>query len=397
MVSGVSADTPVIGCGLAMAEDSSQEKTEQPTAKKLEKSREDGQVPRSKELSMAIMMVLGSAFLLMTGGTIIDDISQMLSSALTIDRALIMDTSLLPSVFLGTLVEGILSVMPFFLLTLILALITPALIGGWLFSTKAIGFKASKLNPLSGLKRMLGTQALMELTKALVKFILVAGIGYLVIASQTDHLLALAQMPLGMAFQEGGTILVWAFFYICLSLLVIAAIDVPYQIYSHTEKLKMSMQDIKDEMKEMEGRPEVKAQVRQRQREMAMGRMLDDVTNADVVITNPQHFAVALVYDQAGSGAPVVLAKGQGEMAARIRELAETESVQILRMPLLARALYFTSEINEEIEEGLFVAVAQVLAYVYQLSSVTPGVPRPLQPNPDVPADFRYNEDGEAI
>ena len=204
-------------------------------------------------------------------------------------------------------------------------------------------------------------------------------------------------MPLGVALQEGGMILLWGFFYMCLSLMVIAAIDVPYQIYSHTEKLKMSMQDIKDEMKEMEGRPEVKAQVRQRQREMAMGRMLDDVTNADVVITNPQHFAVALVYDQAGSGAPIVLAKGQGEMAARIRELAEAESVQMLRMPLLARALYFTSEIKEEIPEGLFVAVAQVLAYVYQLNAVTPGIPRPLQPNPDVPADFRYNEDGEAI
>ena len=380
-----------------MAEDSSQEKTEQPTAKKLEKSREDGQVPRSKELSMAIIMVLGSAFLLMTGGIIIDNLSQMLVSSLTIERSLLMDTGRLPNVLLETLVEGILSVMPFLLLTLALALATPALIGGWLFSTKAVGFKPNKLNPLSGLKRMFGTQALMELVKALVKFILVAGIGYLVVASQIGHLLALGQMSLDVAMREGGMILLWGFFYMCLSLMVIAAIDVPYQIYSHTEKLKMSMQDIKDEMKEMEGRPEVKAQVRQRQREMAMGRMLDDVPNADVVITNPQHFAVAIVYDQAGAGAPIVLAKGQGEMAARIRELAETESVQILRMPLLARALYFTSEIKEEIHEGLFVAVAQVLAYVYQLNAVTPGVAQPRQPNPDVPADFRYNEDGDAL
>ena len=380
-----------------MSEDSSQEKTEQPTAKKLEKSREDGQVPRSKELSMAIIMVLGSAFLLFNGSDVVDDITLMLKDALTIDRALLMDTDRLPAVLLSRLVEGILAVMPFLILTLILALVTPALIGGWLFSTKAIGFKANKLNPLSGLKRMFGTQALMELVKALVKFILVAGIGYLVVVSQLDHLLALGQMPLTVAMSEGGMMLLWAFFYICLSLMVIAAIDVPYQIYSHTEKLKMSMQDIKDEMKEMEGRPEVKAQVRQRQREMAMGRMLDEVPNADVVITNPQHFAVAIVYDQSGSGAPVVLAKGQGEMAARIRELADTEHVQMLRMPLLARALYFTTEINDEIPEGLFVAVAQVLAYVYQMNAVTPGVPRPIQPNPEVPADYRYNEDGEAI
>jgi flagellar biosynthetic protein FlhB len=380
-----------------MAEDSSQEKTEQPTAKKLEKSREDGQVPRSKDMSMAIIMVLGAAFLLMTGGSIIDNLSQMVVSSLTIERSLLMDTGRLPSVWLTALVDGILSVTPFLLLTFILALIAPALIGGWLFSTKAMSFKGSKLNPLTGLKRMFGLQALMELTKALVKFILVAGIGYLVVASQIGHLLALGQMSLDVAMREGGMILLWGFFYMCLSLMVIAAIDVPYQIYSHTEKLKMSMQDIKDEMKEMEGRPEVKAQVRQRQREMAMGRMLDDVPNADVVITNPQHFAVAIVYDQAGAGAPIVLAKGQGEMAARIRELAETESVQILRMPLLARALYFTSEIKEEIPEGLFVAVAQVLAYVYQLNAVTPGVPQPRQPNPDVPADFRYNEDGKAL
>ena len=380
-----------------MPEDSSQEKTEQPTAKKLEKSREDGQVPRSKELSMAIIMVFGAAFLLLTGDSIIDNITEMLIDALTIDRALLMDTQRFPSVLLSRLVQGILAVMPFLLLTLVLALVTPALIGGWLFSTKAIGFKANKLNPLSGLKRMLGTQALMELVKALIKFLLVAGIGYLVVVSQIDHLMALGQMPLGMAMAEGGMILLWAFFYICLSLMVIAGIDVPYQIYSHTEKLKMSIQDIKDEMKEMEGRPEVKAQVRQRQRDMAMGRMLDEVPNADVVITNPQHFAVALVYDQAGAGAPVVLAKGQGEMAARIREIADQEHVQMLRMPLLARALYFTSEINEEIPEGLFVAVAQVLAYVYQMNAVIPGTAPPLQPNPEVPSDYRYNEDGDVI
>jgi len=380
-----------------MSEDSSQEKTEQPTAKKLEKSREDGQVPRSKELSMAIIMVFGAAFLLLTGDSIIDNITEMLIDALTIDRALLMDTQRFPSVLLSRLVQGILAVMPFLLLTLVLALVTPALIGGWLFSTKAIGFKANKLNPLSGLKRMLGTQALMELVKALIKFLLVAGIGYLVVVSQIDHLMALGQMPLGMAMAEGGMILLWAFFYICLSLMVIAGIDVPYQIYSHTEKLKMSIQDIKDEMKEMEGRPEVKAQVRQRQRDMAMGRMLDEVPNADVVITNPQHFAVALVYDQAGAGAPVVLAKGQGEMAARIREIADQEHVQMLRMPLLARALYFTSEINEEIPEGLFVAVAQVLAYVYQMNAVIPGTAPPLQPNPEVPSDYRYNEDGDVI
>ena len=218
-----------------MSEDSSQEKTEQPTAKKLEKSREDGQVPRSKELSMAIIMVFGAAFLLMTGGTIIDNISQMLISSLTIDRPVLMDTAKLPSILLATLVEGILAVMPFLLLTLVLALITPALIGGWLFSTKAIGFKPNKLNPLSGLKRMFGTQALMELTKALVKFILVAGIGYLVVSSQIGHLLALGQMSMKVAMQEGGMILLWGFFYMCLSLMVIAAIDVPYQIYAHTE------------------------------------------------------------------------------------------------------------------------------------------------------------------
>ena len=380
-----------------MAEDSSAEKTEQPTARKLEKAREDGQVPRSKELSMAIIMVVSSAYFLMAGGDMIADIKLLLIDSLTLERELIMNTKLMPVVWFERFVEGLLAIMPLLLLTLALALITPALIGGWLFSTKAFMPKPSKLSPMSGLKRMFGTQAAMELVKALVKFMLVAGVGYLVVSSQLDQIIALGSMPLGPAMEQGAFILVLAFLFISLSLMVIAAIDVPYQIYSHTEKLKMSLQDIKDEMKEMEGRPEVKAQVRQRQREMAQGRMMDEVGNADVVITNPQHFAVAIVYDQEGSGAPLVLAKGQGEMAAKIRELAQENHVTIIRIPLLARALYFTTEINEEIPEGLYVAVAQILAYVYQLNAVTPGVPRPLQPNPQVPDDFRFDETGERL
>jgi flagellar biosynthetic protein FlhB len=380
-----------------MAEDSSAEKTEQPTARKLEKAREDGQVPRSKELSMAIIMVVSSAYFLMAGGDMIADIKLLLVDSLTLERELIMNTKLMPVVWFERFVEGLLAIMPLLLLTLALALITPALIGGWLFSTKAFMPKPSKLNPMSGLKRMFGTQAAMELVKALVKFLLVAGVGYLVVSSQLDQIIALGSMPLGPAMEQGAFILVLAFLFISLSLMVIAAIDVPYQIYSHTEKLKMSLQDIKDEMKEMEGRPEVKAQVRQRQREMAQGRMMEEVGNADVVITNPQHFAVAIVYDQEGSGAPLVLAKGQGEMAAKIRELAEENHITMIRIPLLARALYFTTEINEEIPEGLYVAVAQILAYVYQLNAVTPGVPRPLQPNPQVPDDFRFDETGERL
>jgi len=380
-----------------MAEDSSAEKTEQPTARKLEKAREDGQVPRSKELSMAIIMVVSSAYLLMAGGDLIADIKLLLVDSLTLERELIMNTKLMPVVWFERFIEGLLAILPLLLLTLVLALITPALIGGWLFSTKAFMPKPSKLNPMSGLKRMFGTQALMELVKALVKFLLVAGVGYLVVSNQLDQIMALGSMPLGPAMEQGAYILVVAFLFISLSLMVIAAIDVPYQIYSHTEKLKMSLQDIKDEMKEMEGRPEVKAQVRQRQREMAQGRMMDEVANADVVITNPQHFAVAIVYDQEGSGAPLVLAKGQGEMAAKIRELADENHITMIRIPLLARALYFTTEIKEEIPEGLYVAVAQILAYVYQLNAVTPGVPKPLQPNPEVPDDFRFDEAGERL
>lgn len=380
-----------------MAEDSSQEKTEQPTARRIEKAREDGQVPRSRELSMAIIMVISSAYLLMAGDGIIVDIRQLLESSLTLERDAVMDTGQLPVAWFERFVEGIMAIMPLLLITLILALVTPALIGGWLFSTKAFMPKASKLNPLSGMKRMFGTQALMELIKAIVKFLLVAGVGYLVVSAEIDKVFALGSMPLETAMEEGAFILIKAFLFISLSLMVIAAIDVPYQIYSHTEKLKMSLQDIKDEMKEMEGRPEVKAQVRQRQREMAMGRMMDEVGNADVVITNPQHFAVAIVYDQEGGGAPVVLAKGQGEIAAKIREIAEQQHVQMVRIPLLARALYFTTEINDEIPEGLYVAVAQVLAYVYQLNAVVPGTPRPMQPNPEVPHDFRFDEEGELL
>ncbi len=380
-----------------MAEDSSAEKTEEPTARKLEKAREDGQVPRSRELSMAIIMVVSSAYALMAGSDMIDDLKVLLVGSLSLERDLIMNTQLLPVVWLERFVEGLMAILPLLLLTLLLALITPALIGGWLFSIKAFMPKPSKLNPMSGFKRMFGTQAAMELIKALVKFLLVAGVGYLVLNLKIDQVFSLGSMPLAMAIEQGAAILVQAFLFISLSLMVIAAIDVPYQIHSHTEKLKMSLQDIKDEMKEMEGRPEVRAQVRQRQREMAMGRMMDDVGNADVVITNPQHFAVAIVYDQDGSGAPLVIAKGQGELAAKIRDLAEENHVHMMRIPLLARALYFTTEINEEIPEGLYVAVAQILAYVYQLNAVVPGVPKPLQPNPEIPQDFQFNESGKRL
>lgn len=382
-----------------MATETDQEKTEQPTARRLEKAREDGQVPRSRELSMVIIMLAVAVMGVSLGGYMIENLASLLSQSLQLERDLIMQTKQLPSQFMQQLVDGLIALWPLWVITILLAGLSPALIGGWLFSIKAFTPKVDKLNPLNGFKRMFGMTALMELIKALAKFILVAGTGYLVVSGQFEFIMSLGQGALNSSLPAAGDLLAKSFLLMCLGLVVIAAIDVPYQIYSHTKKMRMTVQEVKDEMKDIEGRPEVKAQVRQRQREIAMGRMLEDVAQADVVITNPQHFAVAMVYDHSSEGAPILLAKGQNEMAARIRELADDHQIKVLQIPLLARALYFTTDIGSAIPEGLYVAVAQVLAYIYQLNAYTSGNTWPSEPDLSgiIPSELHFNEKGERI
>jgi flagellar biosynthetic protein FlhB len=377
-----------------MAEDSSQEKTELPTARRLEKAREDGDVARSKELSMAMIMIVTSALMIFMGGDIVMSLGHMMTDGLLLDRALIFDAQLLP-VHLGTILfEGFWAIVPILLVTLFITLLTPAFMGGWIFSTKAFMPKASKLSPIKGFGRMFGVKAIVELLKAVGKFLLVAGIGLFTLTLYSDGLLGLGKGSPEAAFMQAGEIMAWSVFFMCLSLVLIAAIDVPFQAYQHTKKLKMTLQEVKDEMKDVEGRPEVKAAIRQKQREMSMQRMVDAVPDADVVIVNPEHFAVALSYDQASEGAPKVVAKGVDHMSDRIREVAKKNAIEIVRLPMLARAIYYTTELDQEIPEPLYLAVAQVLSYVFSLNNEMYGDSQAELPQIDVPDDYQFDING---
>jgi flagellar biosynthetic protein FlhB len=377
-----------------MAEDSSQEKTELPTARRLEKAREDGDVARSKELSMAMIMIVTSALMIFMGGDIVMSLGHMMTDGLLLDRALIFDVQLLPVHLATILFEGFWAIVPILLVTLFITLLTPAFMGGWIFSTKAFMPKASKLSPIKGFGRMFGVKAIVELLKAVGKFLLVAGIGLFTLTWYSDGLLGLGKGSPEAAFMQAGEIMAWSVFFMCLSLVLIAAIDVPFQAYQHTKKLKMTLQEVKDEMKDVEGRPEVKAAIRQKQREMSMQRMIDAVPDADVVIVNPEHFAVALSYDQASEGAPKVVAKGVDHMSDRIREVAKKNAIEIVRLPTLARAIYYTTELDQEIPEPLYLAVAQVLSYVFSLNNEMYGDSQAELPQIDVPDDYQFDING---
>jgi len=377
-----------------MAEDSSQEKTELPTARRLEKAREDGDVARSKELSMAMIMIVTSALMIFMGGDIVMSLGHMMTDGLLLDRALIFDVQLLPVHLATILFEGFWAIVPILLVTLFITLLTPAFMGGWIFSTKAFMPKASKLSPIKGFGRMFGVKAIVELLKAVGKFLLVAGIGLFTLTWYSDGLLGLGKGSPEAAFMQAGEIMAWSVFFMCLSLVLIAAIDVPFQAYQHTKKLKMTLQEVKDEMKDVEGRPEVKAAIRQKQREMSMQRMVDAVPDADVVIVNPEHFAVALSYDQASEGAPKVVAKGVDHMSDRIREVAKKNAIEIVRLPTLARAIYYTTELDQEIPEPLYLAVAQVLSYVFSLNNEMYGDSQAELQQIDVPDDYQFDING---
>lgn len=378
-----------------MAEqDSTAEKTEEPTAKRLEKAREDGQVVRSQELSVAMMMIGVAGFMYIFGGALILQLSEVFAAGFVFDRRDIFSDNLLPATFGAQALDGMLAAVPIFILAIVLAFGASGLLGGFNFSMKAAAPKASKINPLSGLKRIFGTKALVDLTKAAVKFGLVAAVLYLVVSSRFDQLIGLGFMEIQPAMRGAGEIIGGGVVLVTLTLIIAAAIDVPYQLYEHSQKMKMTKQEVKDEFKDTEGRPEVKAQIRRKQREMAMGQMMDAVGDADVIIVNPEHFAVALSYDPSSSGAPTVVAKGVDFLAQGIRERAGDNAVPVFLSPTLARALYFTTDVNQSIPESLYYAVAQVIAYVFSLNSLGRGAAVAEKPNPEVPKGMRYNPDG---
>jgi flagellar biosynthetic protein FlhB len=375
-------------------ESSSEERTEEPTAKRLEKAREDGQIVRSQELSVAAMMIGTALFMYLFGGYLVIKIGEIFSRGFVFDRKDIFDAHLLPFTFGTHALESMLVVLPIFALTIIIAFAAAGLLGGYNVSLKALAPKASKLSPIQGFKRIFGMKALVELTKALLKFSLVGSVLYIVVSNNFNALLALGFMGAKTAMFGAGEIIASGVVWVALTLIVAAGIDVPYQLYEHNKKMKMTKQEIKDEFKDTEGRPEVKAQIRRKQREMAMALMMDAVGDADVIVVNPEHFAVALSYDPSSAGAPMLIAKGVDFLAQGIRDKAKENGVPVFSAPTLARALYFTTDIQEPIPEPLYYAVAQVIAYVFSLNSLNKGATETDKPNPEVPQDMRYNTDG---
>jgi flagellar biosynthetic protein FlhB len=378
-----------------MAESSAQEKTEEPTSRRLSKAREDGQVARSTELPAAAVTIAALGFLFITGGVLVAKLAEAFASGFNFDRKLVHSPNLLPAIFGHELMESFILIAPLMLLTAAVAIAASGATGGYLFSLKSVVPKASKLNPLNGFKRMFGTKALVELTKALLKFFLVSGVVTWVLSDNIATLDALGKMAFEPGMKVAGEMLSKSALIMACSLIIIAFIDVPFQKWEHIKQLRMTKQEVLDEMKDMEGRPEVKAQIRRRQREMSNARMIDRVKDADVIITNPEHFAVALSYDPNGDSAPILLAKGADAVAARIREEAEKHGIEIFQAPPLARALYFTTDLERPVPEDLYYAVAQVIAYIFNLASVRPGAPPVQRPQPKVPPNMQFDANGK--
>lgn len=354
---------------MAEDKDSSQEKTEEATPKRLEESRQKGQVSRSRELNtMAILLVSAAAFYWL-GGELVKNLLAIMRQGFVVSRADIFDQAYPPASFIQACFDAILGLTPLLSALFIIAFLAPIAVGGWAFSIQAMAFKWDKLDPISGIKRVLGVRGLMELAKAFAKFTVITGLLVLLLWLKLDELMTLGRNGLFPGLLHSAKLVVWAFLLLSASTIVIAAVDVPFQLWEHSRQLKMTKQEVKDEMKETEGKPEVKSQLRAMQQELANRRMLEEVPNADVVITNPSHYAVALTYKQDEMAAPILVAKGVDHMAERMRNIADQNQVIIFSSPLLARALYFNTKPGQEIPAGLFMAVAQVLAYVYQLNA----------------------------
>ena len=373
---------------MANENENGQEKTEQPTPKKLLDAKKKGQVPRSKELNSMTVMVFGALGLLFLGGHMIANISGFMQLGFSLTREEVFSTRSVIEKFDLVVFEALSGIAPFLFLMTVIAIFTPLAIGGWSFSLEALAFKADRINPISGFKRIFSAKGLMELVKSLAKFLVVSLVATLFLWSKADEFLGLSAQPLALALENGAWLMGLSFLVVSSTLILIAAIDVPFQLWDHAQKLKMTLQEVRDELKDTEGKPEVKSKVRQVQQELAQRRMMEAVPEADVIITNPTHYAVALKYDHDNMAAPLVLAMGKDLVALKIREIAAFHDIEIFEAPPLARALYASCKIDQEIPSHLYFAVAQVLAFVFQLRLAREhGTELPDRPEPYVPTD----------
>ena len=366
-----------------MAEnDNQQERTERPTARRLEKAREEGNVPRSTELSAAAVLLVAAGSLHFLGGSIGATLLDIMKSALSISPAEAVDPGLALSAASFELSRGLIVCAPILGLTLVAALVAPLALGGWNLSPGALAPNFARLDPIEGFGRFFSARGAVELGKAFGKFLVVATIAVVVVRKQSAQLLALGAVPLHAGIAQAANLTCDALLAVSGGLVLIAAIDVPWQLWQYSQKLNMTRDEIRQELKESEGAPEVRMRIRRAQRDIARRRMMHEVPKADVVVVNPTHFAVALRYDESRMRAPRVVAKGTDLIAARIREMATEHTVPIFEAPPLARALHHSVEIGSEIPATLYIAVAQVLTYIYQLKAARPSGARPPEPPP---------------
>ncbi|HEY6517386.1 MAG TPA: flagellar biosynthesis protein FlhB [Steroidobacteraceae bacterium] len=357
-----------------------QERTEKPTARRLEEARKEGQVPRSIELNAAAVLLVGAGSLHFLGGSIGASLFDLMRSGLSIAPAEAVDPTLALSAAAAELARALSVCAPVLGMTLVAALIAPLALGGWNLSLEALAPDFTRLDPIEGFGRFFSARGAVELGKAFAKFLVVGTVAVAVLHKQSGQLLALGTMPLHAGIAQAMNLASNALLAVSSGLVLIAAVDVPWQLYQYSQNLSMSREEIREEMKQSEGAPEVRMRIRRAQRELARRRMMHDVPKADVVVVNPTHFAVALRYDEGRMRAPLLVAKGADLVAARIREIATEHAVPIFEAPPLARALFHNVEIGSEIPATLYVAVAQVLTYIYQLKAARTSGARPPQP-----------------
>ena len=350
-----------------MAEESDLEKTEEPTGRRIEQAREKGQVPHSRELGTFLVLIVAGAAFWMMGSWFFQRSLVIARKGFTIESRYMREPDLM-LVRLGELSSDALHAFsPLLGLLLLAAVLPPFFLNAWVFAPKALVPDLNRLNPLSGLGRMFSWNSLMELGKAVLKATLIGGVAALLIWKERDEIFGLLAEPLESGLAHAGHLITFSFLMMVAALVIVVAADVPFQLWQYFDKLKMTKEEVKQEMKEMMGDPHVKGRIRSLQMQAARKRMMAAVPEANVVVTNPTHYAVALSY-KAGMTAPKVVAKGRGAIALKIRELAAENGVPLMEAPPLARALYKHTDIDAEIPSALYNAVAEVLAYIYQLS-----------------------------
>ncbi len=367
------------------------QKTEQPTPKKRADSAREGDVLMSRELATALMMLAAAGWIVAAGGWFVESASNLVRRGLTLSAADITHFAPGEALFRNG-VDILLPLASLFALAVGAAFAGPALLGSFGWRSKALAFKGNRINPLNGLKRMFGLQGATELGKALAKVLLLGTIGYWLVAQSLPAIMTMASTDLGGAVGQAGKAVGHAMLAMAGGLVVIALIDVPVQMFQRNKRLMMSKQEIKEEMRQTDGAPELKQAQRQRQHEILSGSARKAVSDATVILTNPTHFSVALRYRPGVDAAPVVVARGRGDVALSIRELARGANVPILEYPQLTRAIYFTARAGRTIPEELFVAVATVLAFVFQLERAAAEGQMP--PPVDIPPTHRFDPEG---